>query len=142
MSKTSENPFVGTWKLVSQHTHFPDGRIEASRGEGAIGVLMYDAAGNMAVQLARTDDHWDEYSDMRELTTAMDGYLGYFGTYEVDATTQTVTHRVRGSSFFGYRNSLQRRHYDFTDTDQTLTLMAASPRDGTKRVLIWQRATE
>ena len=35
-------PFVGTWKLVSQHMLFPDGKRELARGENPDGILMYD----------------------------------------------------------------------------------------------------
>jgi hypothetical protein len=140
MTNTASTAFIGTWKLLSQHTHFPDGQIVPSRGEDAVGVLMYDTAGNMAVQLMRTDDHAGDYNDMRDLTTAMDGYIGYFGTYEIDTAAQVITHRARGSSFFGYRNSVQRRHYLFSDDGRTLTL-SAEANDGSRRVLVWERVT-
>jgi hypothetical protein len=132
--------FVGTWRLVSQHTHFPDGRVVPSRGDGALGILMYDAQGNMAVQLMRTDDQAADYTDLTDLATAMEGYLGYFGTYQVDEAAQVITHRVLGASFVGYRRSLQRRTFEFSEPD-TLTLTAAVPRDGSVRVLVWRRVT-
>ena len=141
MTNTANTPFIGTWKLISQHTHFPDGRNVPSRGEGAVGILTYDTADNMAVQLMRTDAQASEYSDMRDLTTAMDGYIGYFGTYAIDTTAKIITHTVRGSSFFGYRNSVQRRQYTFSDDGRTLTL-AAEANDGSRRVLVWERVTE
>ena len=80
-------------------------------------------------------------ADMRDLTTAMDGYIGYFGTYAIDTAAKVITHTVRGSSFFGYRNSVQRRHYTFSDDGRMLTL-AAEANDGTRRVLVWERVTE
>jgi Lipocalin-like domain len=133
--------FIGTWRLVSQHTHAADGSRTPSRGDGALGLLMYDAFGNMAVQLLRTDELRDRFTDLRSLETAMEGYLGYFGTYEVDAASLIVTHRVYGASFFGYRRSLQRRIYAFSEGDSILTLTAAVPKDGSTRVLVWQRVT-
>lgn len=129
--------FVGTWRLISQHTHHPDGSITPSRGDNAEGILMYDAVGNMSVQLMRTDDQAQQYSDLGSLTTALDGFLAYFGTYEVDEAQQRVMHHISGASYFGYRGTTQTRQYEF-EGDQ-LTLKALAPDGVSLRVLIWQR---
>src|SRR3954470_2277740 len=118
-------PFIGTWKLVSQHTLFPDGRVELARGENPDGILMYDAAGNMAVQLMRTDERAAEFSDMLNLEKALQGFLSYYGHYEVDEAAGIVRHLVTGSSCFAYRNTTQVRRYQFAG--DTLTLKAQSP---------------
>jgi hypothetical protein len=133
---TIQQQFSGTWKLISQHTHHPDGTITPSRGENPVGVIMYDANGNMAVQLMRVDDHAAEYTDLTTFSTAMSGYLAYFGTYKIDEASQTVTHHVIGASYFGYRGTQQIRRYTF-DGDR-LTLEAES--NDTHRVLVWQKA--
>lgn len=131
-------PFIGTWRLISQDTHFPDGRVEPSRGKHPQGILMYDAAGNMAVQLMRTDEHADDYTDFSQLETALEGYHAYFGTYEVDKAQKVVRHHVIGSVYAGWRGTVQVRHYDFDD--DLLTLSADGP-DGTRRVLVWERVS-
>ncbi|MDX1994076.1 MAG: lipocalin-like domain-containing protein [bacterium] len=130
--------FIGTWLLVSQDSHYPDGRVVPSRGEQPAGILIYDGAGNMAVQLMRTDERAGDYRDVSELRTAMEGYHAYFGTYEVDEAAGVVRHHVIGSAFPPYRGSVQVRAYRF-DGD-TLTLTAQAPHDETRRVLIWRRA--
>jgi hypothetical protein len=131
--------FVGTWQLVSQHTVFLDGQAEPSRGEGALGVLMYDAHGNMAVQLTRSDARAADFTDMSSFEHAMEGYLGYFGRYEVDEQQGVIRHRVIGASYVGYRGSIQRRFYHFHG--DKLTLKGINPADGTTRVLVWKRIT-
>ncbi|GIK65576.1 MAG: hypothetical protein BroJett018_33700 [Chloroflexota bacterium] len=130
--------FIGTWRLISQDTHFPDGRIEPSRGKHPQGILMYDAAGNMAVQLMRTDDRAGDYTDFSQLATAMEGYHAYFGTYEVDKAKKIVRHHVIGAAYLPYRGTVQVRHYDFDD--DLLTLSADGP-EGTLRVLVWERVS-
>ena len=133
--------FVGSWRLVSQHSLYPDGRTEPSRGDKADGIIQYDAAGNMAVQLMRTDDRATDFTDMAALETAMQGFLAYYGRYEVDEpkdeTTGVVRHFVTGSSYFGFRNTVQVRHYEFAG--DTLTLKANSSFDDSVRLLVWQR---
>lgn len=140
MSSISENiRFIGTWQLVSQHSEFPDERKLPSRGEHPRGVLMYDAYSNMSVQLMRTDEHALESHDLLELTTAMQHFHAYFGTYEVRATEHVVLHHVLGSGFPGYWNTTQERHYEFSESDTVLTLRAPAPNDDSMRVLVWRR---
>jgi hypothetical protein len=111
-------PFAGTWRLVSQHSLYPDGRREPSRGENADGIIMYDTAGNMAVQLMRTDEDARKFTDLADLQTAMQGFLAYYGRYEVDAPQDervgVVRHFVTGASYFGFRNTVQVREYEFS----------------------------
>lgn len=130
------NPFVGTWKLISQHTHFADGSTLPSRGSNPAGILMYDAGGNMSVQLMRTDATAGDYTDLSQRITAMDGFLAYFGTYTIDADAKTVTHHVIGASYAAYRGSDQVRSYKIDG--ETLTLKAST--GDTLRVLMWQKA--
>lgn len=132
------SPFVGTWLLVSQHSLYPDGRREPSRGEGAVGILMYDAAGNMAVQLARTDSRAGEFTDLSSLATAMQGFLAYHGRYTVDVAQGIIRHHITGASYAAYCGTIQERHY--TLAGDTLTLMARSSFDDSTRVLVWRRA--
>jgi len=129
--------FVGTWVLVSQETQHPDGRAVPSRGSGPLGIIIYDSAGNMAVQLMRTDSRATEFHDMADFETAMQGYLAYFGRYDVDADAHRVYHHVIGSSYFGYRGVVLTREYEFTG--DTLTLRGRSADGASIRVLVWRR---
>jgi hypothetical protein len=131
---------VGTWLLVSQYSFYPGGRREPSRGDQPAGILMYDRASNMAVQLMRTDEHAHKYSDLLALETAMQGFLAYFGRYEVDEAQQVVRHHISGASHPAYRGTTQIRRYSFAG--DTLTLEAASAFDDSTRVLVWRRAGE
>ena len=134
-------PFVGTWRLVSQHSLYPDGRVVPSRGDNADGIIMYDAAGNMAVQLMRTDEHATDFTDLADLKTAMQGFLSYYGRYEIEEagndTVGVVRHMVTGSSYFGFRGTTQVRQYEFEG--ETLTLKAKSSFDDSTRLLVWRR---
>jgi hypothetical protein len=131
------SPFVGTWRLVSQHSLYPDGTTKPSRGDNADGVIMYDQADNMAVQLMRTDEHATEFTDLADLKTAMQGFLAYYGRYEVDEAESIVRHYITGSSYFGWRGTTQLRHYEFSG--DTLILKAKSSFDDSTRLLVWRR---
>jgi hypothetical protein len=131
--------FVGTWRLISQHTRLPDGTMTPSRGDAPSGVIMYDVYGNMAVQLMRTDNHVTEFTDLMLLETAMRGFHAYFGTYEVDEAEGVVRHHVIGAGYPDYRGTIQVRQFSFEG--DTLTLQAPTPGEESMRVLLWQRVT-
>jgi hypothetical protein len=131
-------PFVGTWFLVAHYTRLADGTTVRNWGENAVGILMYDTHGNMAVQLMRTDERARDYRDLSDPRTAYEGFHAYFGRYEVDEVEQVVRHYVRGAGYFGYRGSVQAREYEL-DGD-TLTLRVVSPAEKVTRVLVWRRA--
>ena len=60
-------PLVGTWRLVSAVYRLADGsEAETGWGKSPLGVLRYDAGGNMAVQISRSDRaRWQTESEMR-----------------------------------------------------------------------------
>jgi hypothetical protein len=51
----SNNPLVGTWRLVSFEVRDEDGRITHPLGEDAVGFITYAPDGHMAVQFGRAD---------------------------------------------------------------------------------------
>jgi hypothetical protein len=52
---TMRKQLVGTWKLVSAEACQSNGNVIRVYGENPRGVIMYDAAGNVSVNLMRTD---------------------------------------------------------------------------------------
>jgi hypothetical protein len=132
---------VGTWQLISQGTQYPDGRIEASRGENPQGILMYDALGNMSVQLMRTDHRAADYTDLAQIATAFEGYHAYFGTYDVEETEKIVRHHIIGAAYLPYRGTVQVRHYEFSGEAHHQLILKAAGSDGTTRILLWERVT-
>lgn len=131
--------FIGTWRLLSQGTQYPDGSIEPSRGENPQGILMYDALGNMSVQLMRTDERAGDYTDLSQIATAFEGYHAYFGTYEVDETEKIVRHHIIGAAYLPYRGTVQIRHYEFLGEAHHQLILKAVGADGTIRILVWER---
>lgn len=127
---------IGTWRLISQHTEFPDGSIKETRGKNPTGMLMYDAQGNMTVQLMRTDEESGKYFDLRKAETFIQEYHAYFGTYSVHEEKSEVHHHIIGAAFPDYRGTTQVR--PFTLEGDTLTLRVFWS-DGTIRILVWQK---
>jgi hypothetical protein len=139
--------FIGTWKLIACEFRNADGHVDSPFGHDALGTIIYDASGNMTVQIIRADCpkfvSGDKYNGTpEEVKTAFEGSLAYFGHYEVDEAAGTVTHHVVGSTFPNWIGSDQKRYFVFSGKQLTLStpplLMGGVM---TTCVLVWERLT-
>lgn len=138
---------VGTWGLVSYEARDSKGEIRYPLGEHVSGQLIYDSAGNMSAHVMRNDRPLFAANDSArgtdaEVRAAFEGYTSYFGTYTIDTTKQTVTHRVRGASYPNWVASDQMRYYKFDGSGSRLSLSAPPLVLGGETfdfVLIWER---
>lgn len=87
-------PLIGTWRLVS----IEGGANPNTRGTKPTGLIIYDAAGNMAAQIQpdRPRKQWTGPLTPELAFEAMRGYTAYFGTYTIDPKAGTVTHHRQG----------------------------------------------
>ena len=89
---------LGTWRLESRVDVNESGerRLDPGLGADPLGLLVYDAGGNFAAQFMRRDRSGSEPAAGGTAggvnnTSAVGGYDAYFGTYEVDEASGTVT---------------------------------------------------
>lgn len=137
---------AGTWKLVSAEARQADGTVNRIYGEKPCGVIIYDTAGNVSVNLMRSDRPTFSVADKalstpEEAKSALETYEAYFGTYEVDTTQHRVIHHVEGSLLPNWTGSDQIRFYELSD-DRLILSTAEIPYGGTTVVgrLAWERA--
>ena len=100
---------IGAWRLVSIQLVGPDGtKTDPFYNADPTGLLIYDRAGWMSVQIAGKARPAMEPSESRpagphtaqtaQLEAAvLDTYYAYFGTWEYNPATSTVTHYVKSS---------------------------------------------
>jgi Lipocalin-like domain len=127
-------PFIGTWRLVS----ITGGNNPGNRGPNPTGIIMYDAHGNMAVQI-RADRPRPEYTGTptpEQALQAMRGYVAYFGTYTIDERAGTVTHHRQGMLDAGAVDFV--RKFQFTADGNRITLTPVGG-TGTPTHLTWER---
>jgi hypothetical protein len=108
MTSTSEQQvlaeLLGTWTLVALEVIGPDGTVSHPLGAAPRGQLIYDDAGRMSAQLVRSDEPRfasddNQRASAAEAASAWRGFIGYFGTFSIDAQAGTVTHHVEGAWF-------------------------------------------
>jgi hypothetical protein len=142
----SEKRFVGTWKLLSFEGTTEDGVSRPLYGADPVGMIMYDAAGNMSVQIMKRGRPLFALADWpsgtpQESKTAFDGYLAYFGRYDVNEAEGCVVHHMEGSLFPNWIGGDIKRFYTFSGN----RLVLAAPPTNVGGVmmrtltLVWER---
>ena len=110
---------VGSWKLVSYEDREASGKPVYPYGRAPAGLLVYDATGHMAVQMMKTPppdvatDDWDRFTPQQKVAL-FDGYVAYFGRFEVDSTRKVVTHLPSADLSRLYIGKREERHYQLT----------------------------
>jgi len=138
--------FTGTWKLVSSEFRHSDGQLTYPFGRDAVGIIMYDANGHVSVHMMRPDCPAFASGDLHdgtpmEIKSAFEGFVAYYGAYEVNQEEGTVTHHIEGSLFPNWVGLAQRRFFEFSGN--RLTLSTPPILVGGQQitaVLIWERA--
>ena len=141
----SQNPLVGTWKLLSFESHGAAGDISHPFGADAYGLLMYDPRGQMSVVLTRPDRPMFMSGDPargtpEEIKAAFEGFNAYCGSYKIDEKQGTVTHHVEANSFPNWVGTDQQRF--FTLRGRRLTLRTPPLLDGGQTLTftaVWER---
>lgn len=135
---------VGTWALVATEWRRSDGKHANPFGAGAVGVVIYDGAGNMSAQVMRAGRPETPPGQQTGIDTAMAnataGYIAYFGTYEVDEGAGTILHHVAGSAFPAWVGLDVTRRFSI-DGDRLTLSASVLTADGvaTEASTIWDR---
>jgi hypothetical protein len=100
-SGSAKSHLVGTWRAV-EYTRGPDDARTYPFGRPPRGYIVYDATGHVFFQVASAgqsapprDKGWNQ-ADTAALHQMLRSASAYFGTYSVDASRGTVTHRIEG----------------------------------------------
>jgi Lipocalin-like domain len=140
----AESELVGTWALVATEWRRADGRHANPFGPGAVGVLTYDGAGNMAAQVMRAERPKSPDGQSTSIESAMSsafaGYIGYFGTYEIDRSRGVVVHTVIGAAFPPWVGGTPNRRF-VVEGDRLTLSDSVTASDGTpvEASTVWQR---
>jgi Lipocalin-like domain len=116
-------------------------------GRNVRGLLSYSENGMMSAQLGSamrpnfSDNDFRKGSDI-EIREAFNGYISYFGTYQIVEKSGIIIHDVQMSMFPNWIGTKVKRYFEFSDGEQILTLKATPiDYDGKIRTptLVWRR---
>jgi lipocalin-like protein len=145
-SRSAQEQFSGTWKLVSWKIEQADGElIDTPLGPDPLGWIMYHPGGHMSVVLMRPDRPKFASNNLmeaapEEIKAAFEGYVSYCGSYEVNDRERFVIHRLQLSWFPNLVGTEQKRFFAFAGNRLTLkspplTLLG----EAQVHRLVWQR---
>jgi Lipocalin-like domain len=111
-------PWVGTWRMVAVESRdSATGPWRRPFGDAPSGTVMYNADGTHAMNFARTPltpmfaAGSDRGATDAELRATFEGYFSWFGRYTVDTERGIITHRIEGSLWPSWRNTVQERPF-------------------------------
>ena len=115
------NSLNGVWQLVSFEQNEPDGNVSYPYGEMPIGRLTFDAAGRISVFVMKPG-RFASVNSTAAITTATvddlrqiaDGFMAYYGNFQVDDSTKTITTKVEAATIPAWTNSEQKRAYELS----------------------------
>ena len=138
---------VGAWRLISIEGN---SRLRSIPYDRPTGMIIYDTAGHVAVQIAAIRDRKPfpngvAAATLQEKAIAFDSYIAYYGTYTIDAKAGTIIHHLRDSLSPDLRGPDLVRYFEFQSEDRILLLPAEDgkggllPRQGLTYKLLWER---
>lgn len=139
------NSLLGAWSLIDAVTIDAEGRASPWLGrQMATGLIVYDASGMMSVQISSARQPLPHDTDFRMLSDEqrlpyLDSYYAYFGRYEFDPVSSTVTHFVAASLYPNEIGMTLRRTVALSGNGVTLTTPTFP--NGTRNVLRWSKVT-
>ena len=140
----TDNPFIGSWKLISFEFRRSDGQVTYPFGQDLQGYIFYNPDGYMSVDFMRNGrpNFQSEglfSGSIAEKALAYEQYLSYCGRYEI--RPEQIIHHIEVSLFPNWTGQDQIRFYQFEGDRLTLSTPPMLV-DGLEQTaqLIWQRA--
>jgi hypothetical protein len=131
--------FFGAWLLISLNAIRPNGETTTGwLGKRPSGLLVYDPSGFLSVQIM--SDPREPYGHDPENLAVHAHYYAYFGTFEIDERSKTITHHVRGSLRPDEIGLIYQQ--TFTLSDDQLTLLTAThvvAGEERRNLITWRR---
>lgn len=117
-ARRSATPWVGTWYLKAVESRdSASGSWRHPFGDAPFGYVTYNADGTHTMNFTRTPvpamfaAGTDRGASEAELRQTYEGYFSWFGRYSVDPVRGIITHRIEGSLWPSWRNTVQERPF-------------------------------
>jgi hypothetical protein len=126
------NLIVGAWSLSSYELRLkPSGTIMTPFGPHPVGRILYEANGQMSAQLMRpemtpfaSDDPLRATDE--EAALAWRNYIGYWGTYTINARAGIITHHIEGAWLTNWVGQNQTRAFQLSGDSLSLDADSAA----------------
>jgi hypothetical protein len=135
---------VGTWTLVSV-TLEQDGKKTDMYGPDPQGQATFDPNGRFSIMFIRSDvpkfaSTNREAGTPEENKAAVQGSIGYFGTYSVSETDKVVTYHIESCTFPNWKGADQKRLFKISGDELTLSNPGTTSVGSGKALAVLKRA--
>lgn len=136
---------IGAWKLLSFEVRNSNGEVTHPFGEDPDGSIIYTESGRFSAQLFRPGRPEFASGDQtqgtdEEIKANYEGFISYFGSYELDPANSFVIHHVEGSLFPNWQGQPQKRFLELQGSRLTLSTPPTVWGGGEiVAVLVWER---
>jgi Lipocalin-like domain len=115
---TDYEKIAGNWYLVDYLFVTTEGENYYPWGQNFDGHISYSPDGNMAVQIMQSDRKHFTGPDVmnglpEEAKEAFDGYIAYWGAYDLNSDEHYVVHHLKGCLFPNWIGTDFKRFYRF-----------------------------
>ena len=138
----ADNPFIGSWRLVSYVSEDQSGKVTYPFGKDATGYIVYGADGTMSVALMSANRPRFESDRSREgsienKAASFDGYISYAGPYTIGE--DAVTHHVEVAWFPNMVGQDNVRTFKFDGSRLKLTIPPMIDGSEITGHLVWEK---
>jgi hypothetical protein len=116
LSREINEQFLGTWSLVAVENTNGDGSKTLPYGEHPVGLLVFSANGDYAIQILKAVRPKVAANDKNKATAEenaalVQGNNSHFGVYSIDDIKHTITFNVQHAFYPNWEGNLQVRNY-------------------------------
>jgi tetratricopeptide (TPR) repeat protein len=152
--RTTRRDLFGAWRLMSIQTEGRNGpELDPFFNADSTGILVYDPSGWMSVQIAgqprprmvaepsRPTNRVDTAEAAQTKAAVLDTYYSYYGTWEYDEATSTVTHHIKSSLIPGETGLSYSQTVTLEGDDLIFTTHQEVAGRATVQKKIWRRSS-
>jgi len=152
-ANSTRQSLVGAWRLKRIERLGANGPIvEPFYQSDSDGLIVYDASGWMSVQIlgrhrpsietpAQRTGSPTEQTNQPIKAALLDSYYAYFGTWQVDEATRTVTHQISGALYPDETGMRYAQQVSFEDDCMIFSISDQKNGQVIVRRKVWQRVT-
>jgi len=146
-NETPRCKVCGTWILVDRIDRTANGDVipEPALGQDPVGILVYDRAGNVSVQLMKrnrtstAEAFASQVPGSLNNTGSGNGYDAYFGKYKIDSRKHSVTHMLEGGISPTDIGKSVTRTFEIAGDELRLSFDTQNGGVAVRRTLRWRR---
>jgi len=134
-ARAAKDQLVGTWSLVSVTAEEGGNKLEPF-GPNPQGLMMLDGNGHFSVVITHPPKFTSNHG-MEGNNAAVQGSIGYFGTYSISEADKSLTIHIEASTFPNYTGTDQKR--PFTLIGDELKWTNSTTSIGATGSMVWKR---